>query len=196
MPSAVSGHFLEFAGCPISLSFLACCIGLELRPLPSIGVTRLQWYYEPLRHPIAPGLSLAGLRLVVRPTARWGFPCCACFPLSYMPSSLSRRNGSVLFSLASLAVAAFPDFLAGRLPHLRISRPAQRSLTLRPACSPSPLQNPLHQRLQPFRYLRDRSGCYRQERKLPGGIRTRWKTAPLHGAQEKTRYEGLITNNQ
>ena len=54
---------------------------------------------------------------------------------------------------------------------------------LRPACSPSPLQNPLHRRLQPLRYLHDCSSCYRPERKLPGGIRTRWKTAPLHGAR-------------
>ena len=36
---------------------------LELRSLPSTGITRLQRYYEPLRHPRAPGLSLAGVRL-------------------------------------------------------------------------------------------------------------------------------------
>jgi hypothetical protein len=28
----------------------------------------------------------------------------------------------------------------------------------------------------------DCSSCYRQERKFPGGIRTHWKIAPLHGA--------------
>ena len=39
---------------------------LELRSLPSTGITRLQRYYEPLRHPRAPGLSLAGVRLVIR----------------------------------------------------------------------------------------------------------------------------------
>jgi hypothetical protein len=37
----------------------------ELRSLPSTGITRLHWYYEPLRHPRAPGLSLAGVRLVI-----------------------------------------------------------------------------------------------------------------------------------
>ena len=41
------------------------CVCLELRSLPSTGITRLHWYYEPLRHPWAPGLSLAGVRLVV-----------------------------------------------------------------------------------------------------------------------------------
>ena len=38
---------------------------LELRPLPSAGITRLHRYYEPLRHPTAPGLSLAGVRLII-----------------------------------------------------------------------------------------------------------------------------------
>ena len=59
-PSAVSEHFLELIGCPISMSFTTYCVCLELRSLPSTGITRLHWYYEPLRHPRAPGLSLEG----------------------------------------------------------------------------------------------------------------------------------------
>jgi len=58
-------HFSELIGCPISGSFATYCVCLELRSLPSTGITRLQRYYEPLRHPKAPSLSLAGLRLVV-----------------------------------------------------------------------------------------------------------------------------------
>ena len=42
-----------------------CCVRLELRSLPSPGVTRLHRYYEPLRIPTAPGLSLAGVRLII-----------------------------------------------------------------------------------------------------------------------------------
>src|ERR1019366_8500369 len=64
-PSAVSEHSSEFIGCPISWSFTTYCVCLELRSLPSTGVTRLQRYCEPLRHPRAPGLSLTGFRLVV-----------------------------------------------------------------------------------------------------------------------------------
>jgi hypothetical protein len=64
-PSAVSEHSSEFIGCPISRSFTTYCVCLELRSLPSTGVTRLQRYYEPLRHPKAPSLSLAGFRLVI-----------------------------------------------------------------------------------------------------------------------------------
>jgi hypothetical protein len=49
---------------PISLSVVASCVRLQLRPLPSTGVTRLRRYYEPLRHPIRPGLSLTSCQLI------------------------------------------------------------------------------------------------------------------------------------
>ena len=98
-------------------SFPTCCVDLELRPLPSIGITRLHRYYEPLRHPVAPGLTLAGFRLILRLTTLRGFPCCVCLPLPYMPSPLPRRICSVRVSLTSLAVAAFPVSESGRHPH-------------------------------------------------------------------------------
>src|SRR5471032_1521858 len=78
-PSAVSEHSSEFIGCPISRSFATYCVCLELRSLPSTGVTRLQRYCEPLRHPRAPSLSLAGLRLVVADHAL-GLPVFRRFP--------------------------------------------------------------------------------------------------------------------
>ena len=64
-PSAASEHLLELIGFPISGSFTTYCVCLELRSLPSTGVTRLPRYYEPLRHPRAPSLSLTGFRLVI-----------------------------------------------------------------------------------------------------------------------------------
>ena len=60
-----SEHHAELIGFPISMSFATSCVCLELRPLPSAGVTRFPRYYEPLRHPRAPGLSLTGVRLVL-----------------------------------------------------------------------------------------------------------------------------------
>src|SRR5712671_3355125 len=87
-PSAASEHLLELIGCPISRSFTTYFVCLELRSLPSTGITRLQRYYEPLRHPKAPGLSLTGLRLVVADRAL-GLPvfralslctCCRHYP--------------------------------------------------------------------------------------------------------------------
>ena len=64
-PSAASEHHVELIGFPISMSFATFCGCLELRSLPSAGVTRFPRYYEPLRHPRAPGLSLAGVRLIL-----------------------------------------------------------------------------------------------------------------------------------
>jgi hypothetical protein len=64
-PSAASEHLLELIGFPISRFFTTYCVCLELRSLPSTGVTRLPRYYEPLRHPRAPSLSLTGFRLVI-----------------------------------------------------------------------------------------------------------------------------------
>src|SRR5580658_9298566 len=49
---------------PFSLSVVASCVRLQLRPLPSSGVTRLRRYCEPLRHPSQPGLSLASCQLI------------------------------------------------------------------------------------------------------------------------------------
>ncbi len=64
MPFAVSEHYSELIGCPISRSFTTSRIGPELRPLSSTGITRLLQYYEPLRHPKMPGLSLTGVQLI------------------------------------------------------------------------------------------------------------------------------------
>ena len=77
-------------------------------------------------------------------------------------------------SLDVRKTAAFPELWAGRLPQLVVSRPAQRSLAFRPACSPSHLRDPLHQRLRRIRYLLRRSDCYRVERLVPG-----WESHPL-----------------
>ena len=58
---------------PNLLSLTTSCVCPELRPLPSTGITRLHRYYEPLRHPKAPGLSLTGLRLII-PDHALGLP--------------------------------------------------------------------------------------------------------------------------
>ena len=102
---------MELIGCPISRSFTTYCVCLELRSLPSTGITRLQRYYEPLRHPKAPGLSLTGFQLVIADHAS-GLPvlralslctCCRQYPgtaaeriaLLTSPSRISLpRNGS------------------------------------------------------------------------------------------------------
>src|SRR5439155_15886366 len=87
-PSAVSEHWSELLGCPISRSLTAYCVRLELRSRPSAGITRHQRYNEPLRLPRAPSLSLTGVRLVIPDHALWSpvlrslslCTCCRNYP--------------------------------------------------------------------------------------------------------------------
>ncbi len=65
---------------PNLLSLTTCCVCPEPGSLPSTGITRLQRYYGPLRHPTAPGSSLAGLRLVIADHAV-GLPVLRTLPL-------------------------------------------------------------------------------------------------------------------
>ena len=58
----------------------------EVRPLSSTGITRLPRYYEPVRHPKRPGLSLTGVRLAAR-CHRRGFPV-----LRRPPTQTCRRH--------------------------------------------------------------------------------------------------------
>src|SRR5947207_4467023 len=48
----------------------ALYLHLELRPLPSTGITRLLRYYEPVRHPTRPGSVPRGLPVVRRIKAK------------------------------------------------------------------------------------------------------------------------------
>src|SRR2546427_8305258 len=166
-PSAVSEHFSELIGCPISRSVTTYCVCPELRPLPSTGITRLQRYYEPLRHPRAPGLSLAGFRLVVAPTTPWGFPCCVRFPCVHAAATTpAQRLGVVLRSFTQ--------------PY----QPSPKGSSGRPAHCP-------------FRGLlgvHGCSGCFRLER-LPGGPCTHWKAPPFHGAHPTRTFDGPLLDH-
>src|SRR6202166_3647477 len=98
-PSAVSEHLSELIGCPISRSLTTYCVCLELRFRPSTGITRLPRYHEPLRLPRAPGLSLAGLRLVIPdhalgpPVLRTLSLCTCC---RHYPGAAAGRTASLI----------------------------------------------------------------------------------------------------
>src|SRR5271156_1085657 len=155
---------------PFSLSVLASCVRLQLRLLPSTGVTRLHQYYEPLRHPKRPGLSLASCQLIhtaiTAGTSRVAHGPLCLHAVANTPAGrmeFVRSYDSIRFGL--------PRNRGGSAPALVFSRPAQRSLRLRPACSPSRLCDPLHRRLQQLRCLRCCFDCYRAERtQFPGGF--------------------------
>ena len=108
----------------------------DLRPSRPIN-------YRPDPRVCAHGLTLTGLRLVTTPRPHDGASrVAAVFPLVGMLSPIPRRNPRVHSSLASPAVAAFPEFTVGSASASPFSRLAQRSLTLRPAYSPSHLKRP------------------------------------------------------
>jgi len=172
---------------PISRSFVASCVRLQLRPLPSTGIARLRRYYEPLRHPSQPGLSLTSCQLIhtatTAGTSRVAHGPLCLHAVANTPAGLMefvRSYDSISFGL--------PRNRGGSAPALVFSRPAQRSLTLRPTRSPGRLRDPLHQRLQQLRCLHCCSDCYRVERTSSrAGLPPLWTTA----FSRRTRFSDL-----
>ena len=76
-----------------------------------------------------------------------------------------------------------PIPLVGRLSRLIFSRPRRCSLLLRPAWPADPQKGPFPEVLQTIRRLLIRSGCFRLERELPGGVCTHVIGAPWQGTQ-------------
>ena len=119
-------------------SLVASCVRLQLKPLPSTAVTRLRQYYEPLRHPSQPGLSLTSCQLIhaaiTAGTSRVAYGPLCLHAVANTPAGLMelvRSYRSISFGL--------PRNRGGSAPALTVSGPARRSLTLRPARSPSRL---------------------------------------------------------
>src|ERR1700688_3888277 len=133
-PSAASEHLLELIGFPISGSFTTYCVCLELRSLPSTGVTRLPRYYEPLRHPRAPSLSLTGFRLVIADHAL-GLPVFRRFPCVHAAATTPAQRLNVSLRSFHPDVSVFPDRVVGSTCALSFSSFARLSLALRPAHS-------------------------------------------------------------
>ena len=67
---------------------------------------------------------------------RWGFPCCLWSPLPACRRHYPGRTDGPVRSYCPIGVG-LPRNSGGSAPALPVSRPAQRSLALRPACSPS-----------------------------------------------------------
>jgi len=91
-------------------------------------------HYEPLRIPTAPGLSLAGVRLiipdhVVGPPVLRTLSLCTC--RRHYPGTAAGRTTSLI----SPAVSAFPERVVGSACASSFSRLARRSHALRPAHS-------------------------------------------------------------
>ena len=98
------------------MSFTTYCVCLELRSLPSTGITRLHWYYEPLRHPgrpVCPSRASGWSSL----TAPRGFPCFVRFPCVHAVATTPAQRLGVLLRSLHPAVSAFPIWQSGRPAH-------------------------------------------------------------------------------
>ena len=146
--------------------------------------TRLQRYYEPLRHPRASGLSLAGVRLIIAdhamrlPVLRALSLCTCC---RHYPGAAA---GSTTRSFTQPCQPS-PIWQSGRPAH----RPFRGLLGVHlryglHTRAGTVFRDTLNRRLQPFRCLHSCSGCFRLER-LPGGTCTHWESAAFHGARQK-----------
>ena len=129
---------------PISRLSVTSCVGLEPRPLPSAGVTRLRRYYGPLRYPRRPSLSLAGVWLRGSAPSPLGFPVLRWISVYRHAVVITPVARWVLIARGADYSNRFPFIPSGSgLPHSRarsattldVSRPAQRSLRLRPVGS-------------------------------------------------------------
>src|SRR5271167_2027812 len=129
-------------------------------------------HYEPLRHPSAPGLSLAGVRLII-PDHALGLPvlralslctCCRHYPGA--ADGRTRRSNRP-------SVSAFPDSTVRSACTSSFSRFAQRLLALRPAHSRS------HQIRDRYPGASDISSPPCLPRLLPAGAVAGWALHPL-----------------
>ena len=131
----------------------------EVRVLPSAGVTQPQQYYDPVRHPPEPpscdDVEAATLaRDGPPPITRLTLPTCR----AHYPDGPER----VRLSVASPLHTGLPRLSGGSASITSLSRPAQASLTLRPAGLLNRPKAAFVTRLRPAR-LPDRTA-----RQLPG----------------------------
>src|SRR5580692_9039849 len=168
------------------MSFATFCVCLELRSLPSAGVTRFPRYYEPLRHPKSARPVPHGRPVgpVIADLTTLGASRVARAFLVYVLPPVPRCCGWASSSLISPSRISLPRNCSRVGLHIDLfgacsafTRVAARTL------APSPICDQLHRRLQPFRHLHDCSGCFRLERS-PGGTCTHWKAPPSHGARK------------
>ena len=85
----------------------------EVRPLPSTGITQLQRYYAPVRHPTLPSLALADYQLVAFTHHSGGFPCCT--PLLFHTCCRHYPGGIVGCIHRSLPQRRRPSLIYGQV---------------------------------------------------------------------------------
>jgi hypothetical protein len=105
-----------------------------------------------------------------------GFPCCVRFPCVHaVATTPAQRLGASSARFPSRV--SLPRYGSRVGPRIVLFE-AYSAFTCVTACTPAlpPSRGTLHRRLQPFRYLRSCSGCFRLE-PSPGGAFTHWESA-------------------
>ena len=148
---------------------------------PSLyGRYPLPRYYGPLRHPMPPGLALTGFRLNSRPShraSRVDAPLLCTHAIANTPVFLcgaliarfpQRRRPSLVWYQLGIHIALFEAYSA--FTHIMACALADRLFS-----------DLLHRRASPVAVAHyERSGCYRLERQLPGGLSSsHWSCAPF-----------------
>jgi hypothetical protein len=103
------------------------------------------------------------------------------FSFARMSTPLPRRPDPVRLLLASRVSGGLRPSLAGSTLALTFSRPARRSFIFQPACSLAPHWEPFTPEASTRAVTSpSRSGCFRLEQQLPGGISSsHWSNAPF-----------------
>ena len=172
------------------MSFATSCVCLELRSFPSAGVTGFRGTTNLSATPERPGLSLAGVRLILSSAAQrppGGFPCCVRFPCVRAAASTPVQRLGVVFADLAQPYQPSPKLQSGRPAHRPFRRLARRSLELRPAHSRRHLyvtsytEGFSHFVASMTAPVASGWSC------SPCGTCTHWKAPPSHGPNAKSR---------
>ena len=163
---------------PNLLSFSTCCVDLELRPLPSTGITRLPRYYGPLRHPKAPGLSLTGIQLVIANHAM-GLPVLRAFPLCTCCRQYPGAVTGIVICSNSSSHISFPRMENRVSLHIVLFEACSAFIRIT-ACTlaPSPYIVTVSPKASASSLPPNCFGSFRPEQ-LPGGSLTHWNNTAL-----------------
>ena len=133
-------------------------------------MTRPQRYYGPLRHPVSPGSSLTGFRLILSDHAT-GLPVLLNAFLVYMPPPVSRCSSRTYVSLIEPGRFSLPRNGSRVGLHVGIFETCS-AFTRVAACTlaSSPIRDALNRGLRTFRYLHARPECFRLERGRRAGL--------------------------
>ncbi len=112
---------------------------------------------------------------------RWDFPCCAWSPLPACRRQYPGRSDGIIRSYDSISFG-LPRNRGGSAPALVFSRPAQRSIRLRPARSPSRLTTLCTRGFSSFVASTTALIATGWSEPVPGRVYPRCGPSPFHGA--------------